>query len=76
MATIGNVQTVYLITMDNQYNRYETNVSKGFQVNPEATYQNVDDAMRALNALSTNTYQDTTLITAVSVNEKVSEEEG
>lgn len=75
MATIGNVQEVYLITTDNLYNRYETNVSKGFEVNADATYQQVDDAMRALNSLSTNTYNDTTLITAVSVNEKIAEEE-
>lgn len=74
MATIGDVQTVYIMSLDNLGNFYQTNVSKGFQVNPDATYQQVNDAMRALNGLTTNTYQDTTLITAVSVNGKIEEE--
>ncbi len=66
---IGNVTTIYLKTTDTLENTYETNISKGFAVNPAATYAQVDTAVRALNQLTTNTYDDTTLVTAVSLNE-------
>lgn len=66
--SIGNVTTIYLKTTDALDNTYETNISKGFAVNPAATYAQVDTAVRALNQLTTNTYDDTTLITEVSLN--------
>ena len=74
MAAIGSVETMYLQTTDQLGTKYETNISKGFKVNSEATYQQVDAASRALAELSTNTYGDTLLITKVSVNEKLDEE--
>lgn len=75
MAAIGNVQTMYLNTVDNLGNIYQTNISKGFSVNPAATYRQVDTASRAINSLMTNNYMDTILITSVSVNEVLAEEE-
>lgn len=74
MATIGNVQTIYLISLNQMGEEYETNISKGFTVNGAATYRQIDTASRALNALTTNTYSDTNLITSVSVNEVLMEE--
>lgn len=77
MAAIGRVNTIYLITQDNLGNRYETNINgRNMTVNYNATYQQVDTAMRALNGLTTNTYEDTNLIKTVSVNEELENEEG
>ena len=74
MAEIGNVATYNIISNDQLGNEITTNISKGFSINGAATYQQVDTASRALNALTTNTYNDTQLITEVSVNEKLAEE--
>lgn len=76
MATIGQVNTIYLVSNDQMNTRYETNITgRNITVNYDATYQQVDTTMRALNALTTNTYQDTLLIKTVSVNEVLQEEE-
>lgn len=73
--SIGQVQTIYLQSDDNIGNHYDTNINgRNMTVNYNATYQQVDSAMRALNGLTTNTYVDTQLITAISVNEKMAEE--
>lgn len=73
--TIGVVKTIYLDSADNLGNQYETNINgRNMTVNYNATYQQVDSAMRALNGLTTNTYVDTNLIAVVSVNEKMVEE--
>lgn len=72
-TAIGKVQTMYLVTTDALNESYETNISKGFTVNPTATYAQVNVANRALVNLSTNTYQDTKLITEISVNEEIAE---
>lgn len=74
MASIGNIQTYLILSQDALGNKFQTNISKGFTINSAATYQQVDQASRALNGLTTNTYQDTQLITVVSVNEKLAEE--
>lgn len=70
---IGAVTAMYLKSIDQAQNEYETNISKGFEVNPAATFAQVDTAARALNSLSNNSYSDTTLITEVSVNMKMAE---
>lgn len=76
MAAIGTVNTIYLISQDQLGNRYQTNINgRNMTVNYNATYQQVDTAMRALNGLTTNVYEDTNLIKTISVNE-VLEEEG
>lgn len=73
--TIGVVQTIYLKSVDNIGNQYETNINgRNMTVNYNANYQQVDAAMRALNGLTTNTYVDTNLIAVVSVNEKMVED--
>lgn len=74
MSAIGNVQEMYLLTSDQLGNNYKTRVGSGLTINPEKTYQEIDTAQRALANLSYNTYEDTQLITAVSVNEKIAEE--
>lgn len=70
---IGNVKTIYINSVDSNSKEYQTNISKSFTVKPDATYTQVDEAMRALNALSTNTYQDTILVTEISVNMELKE---
>lgn len=74
MATIGNIATYQLLSYDQLQNTYETNISKGFTINGGATYRQVDTASRALIGLTNNTYDDTNLITEVSVNEVLAEE--
>lgn len=76
MAVIGNVSEIYLLSYDALGNQYKTNISKGFSINPngEVTYEQIDTAQRALCNLSSNTYDDTTLVTNISVNEKLAEE--
>lgn len=73
MATIGNVTQIILKTTDTYGDPTETNISKGFIVNPSATYQQVDTANRAIAGLIKNTYNDTILVTNVSVNEVLAE---
>lgn len=73
--TVGQVQAIYLNSVDNLGTQYETNINgRSTTVNPNATYEAMNDAMRVLNSLTTNTYIDTKLITAISVNEKIAEE--
>lgn len=75
MATIGNVTSYIIKTADQLENQYETNVSGKFTVNAAATYEQVDTVSRALIAnLSTLNYQDTILITKISVTEQLAEE--
>lgn len=75
MATVGNVTEMILQTQDALQNYDETKINKKFYINPNATYQQVDTAARALVLLSRNTYVDTILVTKVSVNEKLEGEE-
>lgn len=70
---IGNVDKYILKTVDALGTPHETTISKGFIINSAATYQQVDTASRAITALSKNTYEDTILVTNISVNEVVSE---
>lgn len=72
-SAIGNVETMYLISNDSYDNRYETNISKGFTINQNATYQQIDTANRALTGLIKNSYEDTQLITRISVTEVLAE---
>lgn len=68
---VGNVTQMILKSADGNGNNYETKLP--FVINSTATYEKVDAAARALSSLSTNTYQDTLLITQVSVNEVLAE---
>lgn len=72
-SAIGQVETVYINSTDSFEEVHETNVSKGMRVNPYATYQQVDTAARAIAGLTKNTYDDTILVTKISVNEVMSE---
>lgn len=72
---VGNV-TAMIIKSTEQASGTEkehTITNSKMWVNPEATYTQIDQAARALNRLSYNTYVDTVLTTAVSVNEQVAE---
>ncbi len=75
MAVIGNVSEIFLLSYDTLRNQYKTNISKGFSINPggEVTYEQVNTAQRALCNLSSNTYEDTILVTNVSVNDVLAE---
>lgn len=72
MAEIGNVTEYRIKSIDSYGETYDTKILGA--LNPEATYTQVDAASRALIGLSKNTYDDTTLITSISVNEKLAEE--
>ena len=72
---IGNVKEIILLT-DNSVTQTtdETNISKSFTVKTTATYNQVDSAMRGLAWLSTDSYNDTLLITQISVGEVLAED--
>lgn len=48
---------------------FETTLNKNLVPNENATYQNVDTAMRALVTLSSNNYVDTICVTNISVSD-------
>lgn len=73
MNPIGRVTQYIILSEDALSTVAETNISKGFTINPGATYQQVDSASRSLIGLTTQTYQDTNLITTISVTEILSE---
>lgn len=69
---VGKVTSMVIKSKDNNENAYETSIttaSSKLVVNPRITYSKMDTAARALMQLSTNTYDDTLLITQVSVTE-------
>lgn len=74
--SVGNVTALKLITADSTAETYETTITnKKIMVSPTASYTQVDTFGRALANLSTNDYQDTILITSVSVNDVMAEGE-
>lgn len=72
MAVIGNVSEYRIITT-NTFNE-QTNSKIWGNLNPEITYNQIDSISRAIIALSRDTYEDTILVTNVSVNEVLAEE--
>lgn len=68
-SAIGNVSIYYLVLRNTNDELLEVNVSKGFYVNPLATYNQVNQASLGLSNLTTNTYEDAKLVTNVSVKE-------
>lgn len=72
-SAIGQVDKYILKTLDSMGEANETVISKGFTVNNTSTYQQVDTASRAIAALSKDTYNDTILVTNISVNEVMAE---
>ena len=71
-SPIGNVSTYYIQVKNSLSEDLQINVSKGFTVNSLATYSDADRASRALIQATANTYQDTILVTNISVNEVLS----
>lgn len=75
MGAVGNVNSMQIKSTDSFGEDAVTTITnKRLFVNPSATYQQVDTLARALMGLSNNTYNDTDLITVISVNEKLAEE--
>lgn len=71
---VGRVNAMKLKTTDALGNDVETQINNGrLFVNPNTTYAKVDTFARALANMSTNTYEDTDLITVISVNEVLAE---
>ena len=71
---VGNVSSMVLKSTDNAGEALETTITnKRLFINPNANYTDVDTLARLLNGLTTNTYDDTDLITVISVNEKLAE---
>lgn len=70
---IGSVETILLVTKDENGEEHQTDISKGFSINPNATYGQIDTVSRKLASLTYNTYYDTILITKISVTEKMAE---
>lgn len=69
MSYIGNVTEYRIKSTDAYEEEYNTKVLGA--LNPEATYEQVDTTSRALIGLTKNTYDDTILVTEVSVNEEL-----
>lgn len=69
MAAIGVVNKYILKLTDANQEPKDTTLSNKFAFNAEATYNQVDTASRALATLTKYSYQDTILVTNVSVNE-------
>lgn len=72
-SPIGVVDKYILKTKDALGDEYETVISKGLIVNTAATYSQVDTASRAITSLTKNNYDDTILVTNISVNEVMAE---
>lgn len=63
-------RTLVLISRDpNESKRTETTLP--FDVSTQATYQNIDTAMRQLNSLTNNVYVDTLSVNTVSVTNEI-----
>lgn len=64
---IGNVSEVIIVSKDGAGETVQTKLDSRFKINPNTTYSQVDTAARALNGLSSNTYNDVILVTNISV---------
>lgn len=69
---IGKVDKLIIIGNDG-IEETETALSNKFKFNENSTYGEIDTVSRSINSLSNNTYIDTTLVTNISVNEKIAE---
>lgn len=67
------VQSITMKSYDQLGNKYEVNLFKGFSYAQLGTYNYVDSVTRALNALTSNTYQDSIVVMDSSVNEALAE---
>lgn len=68
-SPIGNVTAMNIKSSDSYGEKYERKVWG--KLNPSATYQQVNDVARALNGLTTHSYDDTILVTEKSVEEEL-----
>lgn len=69
---VGNVTQMNLVTSDNLGNKTETPITnKNLHIRPTANYQQVDDFAQRLAGLSSRTYEDTNLLTIISVQQKI-----
>jgi len=68
---IGKVEKIVIVTTDAMGKDIETNLNKSCLANREATYQQVNDAARAMASLSRNTYNDAICVTNISTNEEL-----
>lgn len=71
-SSVGEVNAIYINSFDQLGNKYQTRINTNKStIKADSTYSQVNTAMRQLISMSTNTYEDTTLITAISVNAEV-----
>lgn len=68
---IGNVDKIVIVTTDALGKNIETNLNKSCLANSDATYQQVNDAARAIASLSRDTYYDAICVTNISTNEEL-----
>ena len=68
---IGNVDKIVIVSTDALGNNNETNLNKSCIANSDATYQQVNDAARAIIELSRNTYNDAICVTNISTNDEL-----
>ena len=73
ITQIGNCEKIVIVTTDASGKDIETNLNKSCMVNSEATYQQVNDAARAIADLTRNTYNDTICVTNISTNEQLAD---
>lgn len=75
MATIpARIDYVQMISYDALGNKYETNLNKNFGTTSIETYEYINTIARALNALTSNTYNDSLVVMTKSVNEALIEQ--
>ncbi len=68
---IGKVEKIVIVSTDALGKDIETNLNKSCLANRNATYQQVNDAARAIIGLSRNTYNDAICVTNISTNEEL-----
>lgn len=75
MANIpATIDLVQMISLDQMGNKIETNLNKNFGRTKIATYEQINTIARALNNLTTNTYNDSLVVMTKSVNEALAEQ--
>ncbi len=75
MANIpATIDLVQMISLDQLGNKIETNLNKNFGRTQIATYEQINTIARALNNLTTNTYNDSLVVMTKSVNEALAEQ--
>lgn len=70
-TAVGKVTKIEINGTDATEKQYTTVLNRRLYPFPNINYNRVNETIRAMYALTTNTYNDTNLITTISVNEEI-----